>query len=177
HLPVQSGDNSVLKRMNRHYTRERYIELVKQIREARPDIALGTDIIVGFCGETEENFANTVDMYKQCDFDIAFLAQYSERSGTTSAKNFVDDVSVINKKARWTILQNLMEEIVERKNEKYSGQKISVLVDKCENGVCSGNSFDMKLVQFLGDASMIGRIVEVEVAEPEMWRLKAKISQ
>ncbi len=175
HLPVQSGDNEVLKRMNRHYTREYYIDLIKRIRKACPDIAIGTDIIVGFCGETEEEFQNTLDLYRQCDFDISFHAQYSERSGTVAAKAFDDDVPLQTKKARWDTLQNLMEEIVVKKNAKLAGKKISVLVDKCEDGFCSGNSSEMKFSQFLGDEKMVGEIVEVKVIEPEMWRLKGEI--
>ena len=132
HLPVQSGDNEILRKMNRKYTREQYIEIVKKIRKAKPDIALGTDIIVGFCGETGDQFQNTFDLYKQCDFDISFHAMYSERSGTAAAKAFKDDVSHAEKKRRWDILQEYMEKRTLEKNQKYVGKTLRVLVDRRE---------------------------------------------
>ncbi|KKP59423.1 MAG: (Dimethylallyl)adenosine tRNA methylthiotransferase MiaB [Candidatus Magasanikbacteria bacterium GW2011_GWC2_34_16] len=172
HLPVQSGDNEVLKKMNRHYTSEYYIDLIKKIRNTNPEIAIGTDIIVGFCGETDKQFQNTVDLCKQCDFDIVYLARYSERSGTVAAQAFKDDVPKIVKKQRWEILQHLMEEIVLKKNQKYNGQVVSVLVEKCNEGICSGNSREMKVVQFLGAPNLVGQIVQVKINQAEMWRLK-----
>jgi len=172
HLPAQSGDDEVLKKMNRKYTREFYIDLMKRIRAARPEIAIGTDLIVGFCGETEEQFQNTLDLYKQCDFDISYHAMYSSRSGTAAAKAFKDDVPQEEKKRRWRAVQDLMEETTYRKNQKYLNQIVSVLVEKCEEGICEGNSSEMKLTQFPGDESLIGRIVEVKVMRPEMWILR-----
>ena len=150
HLPVQSGDNEILKKMNRKYTREQYIELVKKIRAAVPDIALGTDIIVGFCGETDAQFERTLDLYKQCDFDISYHAMYSERTGTAAynaarsplsltrrgqgeVNSFTDSVSKSVKKQRWQVLQDYMEKRTLEKNQKYAGQIVRVLVDKCES--------------------------------------------
>lgn len=176
HLPVQSGDNEILKKMNRKYTREYYLDLIKKIRQARPDIAIGTDIIVGFCGETEEQFNNTVDLFKQCDFDISYHAKYSQRSGTAAAKAFKDDVPKAEKKRRWFVLQDLMEEITERKNRRFNGQIISVLVDKWEDGVCSGNSNEMKLTQFLGPKELVGQIVPVEITRTDTWLLRGKLT-
>jgi len=175
HLPVQSGDNEILKKMNRKYTREQYIELVKKIRAEKVDIALGTDIIVGFCEESEKQFQNTVDLYKQCDFDIAYLAMYSQRSGTVATKAFKDDVKIIEKKRRWRVLQDLMEEIVLRKNQKYLGQVVEVLVDEFKDGVCTGNSSGMKMVQFLGNEKMVGQFVKVKINFAEKWILKGNI--
>ncbi len=175
HLPVQSGNDEVLRRMNRRHKRDFYIDLVKRIREKKSDIALGTDIIVGFCGETEEQFNDTVDLYKQCDFDISYSAQYSTRSGTLAVKAFKDDVSKEEKKRRWWVLQKLMEETVLRKNQKYLGQKVSVLVEECANGWCSGNTLEMKRARFKGDESFIGQIVEIEIFKVEEWILYGKI--
>lgn len=171
HLPLQSGSNEILRKMNRKHTREFYLDLIKKIKNKKPDIAIGTDIIVGFCGETEEDFQDTVDLYKQCDFDIAYLAQYSNRSGTAAAKAFKDDVSHAEKEKRWFVLQHLMEEIVGRKNQKYVGQIVSVLVDSCKDGVCVGNSSEMKMVQFKGDSSLIGKIINVKIHEAKEWIL------
>lgn len=182
HLPAQSGNTEILKKMNRCHGRDYYIKLIKRIREKRPDIAIGTDIIVGFCGETEEQFQDTVSLYKICDFDICYTAQYSARSGTVADKKFEDDLSANaqgreEKKRRWQILQDLMEEITSRKNKKYLGRTVSVLVDECKDGCCSGNSSEMKLVRFKGDESLIGKIVEVEVEKADTWMLEGKINR
>ncbi len=171
HLPVQGGDNAVLKRMNRHYTKEQYVELVEKIRAARPGIALGTDIIVGFPGENNKQFEETMDLYHQCDFDIAYLAKYSERSGTAAAKAFKDDVPRAEKKRRWEALQNLMEKTVFRKNQKFLGQTADVLVEKYADGVCIGNTNEMKLAQFLGGPELVGKIVKIKITQPKMWIL------
>lgn len=171
HLPVQSGSDEILRKMNRKHGRDFYINLIKKIRAKRPDIAIGTDIIVGFCGETEEQFQETVDLYKQCDFDIAYLAEYSTRSGTAADKAFKDDVPQKEKKRRWQVLQDLMEETTLRKNQKYVGQTVSVLVDKCEDGACVGNSSEMKVVSFSGDESLIGKVISVKIIEAKEWIL------
>lgn len=175
HLPVQSGDNGILKKMNRKYTREYYINLVKKIRKARPGIAIGADIIIGFCGETEEQFQNTVDLYKKCDFDIAYLAMYSERSGTLAAKKFKDDVPRTEKKRRWQVLQDLMEKITYQKNQKYIGKTVSVLVDNYKNGWCSGNFSEMKLVKFSSRKNLIGKIVKVKISQAQEWILRGEV--
>ncbi len=171
HLPVQSGNDEVLRRMNRRHKRDFFIDLVKRIREKKPDIALGTDIIVGFCGETPEQFEETVDLYKQCDFDISYSAQYSTRSGTLAVKAFVDDVTREEKKRRWWVLQKLQEEIVLRKNQSYVGRRVSVLVEECANGWCNGNTREMKRARFKGDESYVGKIVEIEIFKAEEWML------
>jgi len=174
HLPVQSGDNQVLKRMNRKYTREQYLEIIDRIKTRVPGIALGTDIIVGFCGETEEEFQNTIDLYRQVEFDISYNAMYSVRSGTVAAKAFDDDVSRDDKKQRWRTLHQLMEEIVLKKNQAFVGQTVSVLVERCDNGICSGNSREMKLTQFKGNPELVGQIVEVKVEKAKEWVLFGK---
>jgi len=186
HLPVQAGDNEILKKMNRKYTREQFIKLIKKIRAQKPEIAIGTDIIVGFCSETKKQFEQTVDLYKQCDFDIAYLAMYSQRSGTVAAKIYKDDVEIAEKKRRWRVLQDLMEEIVLRKNQKYLGQVVEVLVDDCqspssareeggvEREICTGNSSEMKMVQFLGNKKMIGKLIKVKINFAEKWILNGE---
>ncbi len=110
HLPVQSGSNSVLKRMNRGYTRESYLKVVKKLKQADPEITIGTDIIVGFPGETEAEFEETVDLANQVDFQIAFVAMYSPRPGTTAWRMYEDDVPYKVKKRRWLVLDNLINQ-------------------------------------------------------------------
>ena len=175
HLPVQSGDNAILKKMNRHYSREDYLKLVKKIYRARPGMALGTDIIVGFCGETKAQFKKTLDLYKKCDFDISYHAMYSERTGTAAARAFKDTVPHAEKKRRWHELQELMEENTYRKNQKFAGKIVEVLVDNYEDGICFGNSSEMKLTQFLGDKKLVGKIVKVIIFKSDVWLLKGKL--
>ncbi|MFA5127873.1 MAG: tRNA (N6-isopentenyl adenosine(37)-C2)-methylthiotransferase MiaB [Patescibacteria group bacterium] len=175
HLPAQSGDDEILRKMNRKCTREKYIELIKKIRSAKPDIAIGTDLIVGFCGETKEQFENTMDLYRECDFDIAYLAMYSERSGTAAAKAFKDDVPRAEKKRRWNAMQNLMEKTVLKKNQKYVGKIVEVIADKCADGLCSGNSREMKFTQFIGTPDLVDKIVKVKIFEAKEWVLKGEL--
>ncbi|HLC69882.1 MAG TPA: tRNA (N6-isopentenyl adenosine(37)-C2)-methylthiotransferase MiaB [Patescibacteria group bacterium] len=174
HLPVQAGDNEVLRKMNRKYTREYYLDLVNKIRANCPTIALGTDLIVGFSGETEKQFEKTLDLYRQASFDISYPAKYSERSGTAAAKAFTDNVTLVEKKRRWQAVQDLMEKMTYEKNQYYVGKTVTVLVDRFENGICMGNTHEMKLAQFLGEEKLVGKIVEIEIFEAKEWILKGK---
>jgi len=108
HLPVQSGDDEVLRRMNRWYTREDYVLLVGKIRDRIPGATISTDIIVGFCGETEEQFANTIDLARRVGFTKAYVAMYSDRPETSAHKVYKDDVPHKEKKRRWKILEELI---------------------------------------------------------------------
>lgn len=108
HLPVQSGSNAVLYRMNRGYTRESYVELVEKLRAADPEIVIGTDIVVGFAGETEAEFAETVDLAKKMDWHVGFVAMYSPRPGTASWRIYPDDIPHAEKKRRWEILDQII---------------------------------------------------------------------
>jgi tRNA-2-methylthio-N6-dimethylallyladenosine synthase len=114
HLPVQSGDSELLRKMNRWYTREEYLGLVDRLKKAMPNITISTDIIVGFCGETKEQFENTVDLCKQVGFSKAYVAMYSDRPMTAAHKVYTDDVPHAEKKRRWKIL----EEMINRENLK-----------------------------------------------------------
>ncbi len=196
HLPVQSGDDEVLRRMNRRYTAAQYLDVVDRLRAKIPHIAIGTDIIVGFAGETPEQFQKTVALYEQVRFDISYTARYSVRSGTAAAKAFKDDVSLEEKKHRWNVLQELQERIVKEKNQTYLGKEVSVLVDRHEPpkitdemlvmpekiresmmtqpGFCYGNSREMKLVRFPGTPDSVGKIVNVRVTKADMWILEGE---
>ncbi len=196
HLPVQAGDDEVLRRMNRRYTAAQFTEVVRRLRSKIPNIAIGTDIIVGFSGETAEQFQKTVDLYKEVSFDISYTARYSERSGTAAKRAFKDDVTLEDKKSRWNELQTLMETLTKEKNQKFVGETVSVLVDRHEPpkitdemlnmpekiqellasqpGMCFGNSREMKLVRFPGAKELIGEIVEVKVVKAETWILEGE---
>jgi len=190
HLPVQSGSNDVLRRMNRKYTREQYLALIEKIKSARPGIALGTDIIVGFPGETDKDFEDTLDLYRECDFDISYNAQYSPRSGTLSYRLYEDDIAPEVKKSRWEALQKLMEETALRKNQKYLGQAVRVLVESVSQGILFGTNDELKIVCApikklevgslnLEDnqkgSEMVGKFVQVRVMKPLTWILEGEI--
>jgi tRNA-2-methylthio-N6-dimethylallyladenosine synthase len=170
HLALQSGDDEVLEAMNRKYSVREYFTIIKKLKRYKPNIAIGTDIIVGFPGESVAAFENTLKFYKKVKFDISFNAMYSPRSGTESAK-LEDDVSYDEKKRRWHELQDVMEEIALNKNKKYIGKKVSVLIDKKEKDFCEGNSREMKRVRVNGCMGEVGDVVEVEVEEVMDWML------
>ena len=174
HLPVQAGSSAVLKKMNRHYTAADYLKLVKKIKRKCPQIALGTDIIVGFPGETKADFLATLKLYRAADFDISYNARYSPRSGTAAA-SLPDNVSREEKDRRWWVLQRLMERTVLKKNQKYQGQTVSVLVDGWQDGFCQGNSREMKRVEFVGGKKLVGKIVSVKISKGLMWILKGEL--
>jgi len=172
HLPVQSGDNNCLKRMNRPYTRERYLEIVKGLREARPDIAITTDIIVGFCGETEKEFQNSYNLYKEAEFDFTYLAQYSTRKNTYAAKNLKDDIPTKEKRRRWHELNNILKTTTQKKLEKYVGKTVEVLVEKHVGTRYTGTSPHNKVVQFASkQKNLKGTIRKVKIKEAKNWIL------
>lgn len=176
HLPVQSGSDEVLRRMNRKYTRAMYLDTVSRVKDKFPTMALGTDIIVGFCGETDKDFEDTVDLYRKCDFDISYTAQYSPRTGTLSYRLYQDDVPEEEKKERWMTLQDLMEETALRKNQTYLGRSTGLFVEKVEEGVAYGTNSELKAVKAQGaDPDLVGRLVKVRVDKALTWLLEGEI--
>lgn len=174
HLPVQSGSSEVLKLMARKYDRERYLDLVRKIKEAVPNVVLTTDIIVGFPGETDEQFEETISLVKEVEFDSAFTFIYSPREGTPAAK-MQDDIPMEVKKARLQRLNDTLNEIGRRKNEELRGQVVEVLVEgesKKNPEVLSGRTRTNKLVNFVGPKSLIGKMVMVRIEDPKTWSLK-----
>ncbi|MBI5728425.1 MAG: tRNA (N6-isopentenyl adenosine(37)-C2)-methylthiotransferase MiaB [Candidatus Magasanikbacteria bacterium] len=171
HLPAQSGNTEVLRRMNRRHTREQYLDIIQKIRSKKPSLAIGTDIIVGFCGETAAQFMDTVSLYRLADFDISYHAQYSSRSGTLAEKIFSDDVPREEKKRRWDALQELMEETTYRKNQAYLDGEVSVLVDERRGEWLEGNSREMKRVRFKGSTDLVGTIQQIRIFKADTWML------
>ena len=129
HLPVQSGNSNVLQRMNRGYTREWYLERIAAIRRILPEASISTDIIVGFCGETDEEHQDTVSLMKACNFDFAYMFAYSEREKTLAQRKFADDVPEEVKRARLTDVQVLQHDMAFANNAKTVGQLCEVLVE------------------------------------------------
>lgn len=174
HLPVQSGNNEILKRMSRKYTREHYLELVRKIKAAIPDVVLTTDIIVGFPGETEEQFEDTLSLVKEVRYDSAFTFIYSPREGTPAA-GMEDNVPYEVKRDRLIRLNEVLNAISKESNERLKGQIVEVLVDgesKNNAAVLAGRTRTNKLVHFEGPKELIGQFVQVKITETPTFYLK-----
>jgi len=165
HLPLQSGSNAVLKRMNRKYTREKYLGIVEKLRAAIGDVELTTDIIVGFPGETEDDFAETLDMIERVGYASAFTFKYSPRKGTRAA-DMEDQVEESVKRDRLKRLNALQEIKSRENNQKYLGKNGIVHVEDCDTRrepVCYGKFSNFKMVYFPGGPELVGRYVNVRV--------------
>ncbi|MDQ6419172.1 tRNA (N6-isopentenyl adenosine(37)-C2)-methylthiotransferase MiaB [Paenibacillus sp. LHD-117] len=176
HLPVQSGSTDILKRMSRKYTRERFLELVAKIKRAIPDAVLTSDIIVGFPGETEEQFEETMSLVRQVGFESAYTFIYSPREGTPAAE-MEDNVPMEDKKRRLQRLNALIAEIGREKHEALRGETIEVLVEgesKNNPNVLSGRTRTNKLVHLEGPKSWIGTFVQARVVDAQTWYIKAE---
>ncbi|MGE7917936.1 tRNA (N6-isopentenyl adenosine(37)-C2)-methylthiotransferase MiaB [Viridibacillus sp. NPDC093762] len=174
HLPVQSGSSDMLKIMARKYTRDSYLELVRKIRKAIPDVALTTDIIVGFPNETDEQFEETLSLYKEVGFEMAFTYIYSPREGTPAAK-MQDNVPMEVKKERLQRLNDLVNQLCGEAIKQYDGQIVEVLVEgesKRNPNVLAGYTRKNKLVNFVAPKEVIGQIVKVQVTEAKTWSLQ-----
>jgi len=177
HLPVQSGSSDILKIMGRKYTREQYLELVRKIKAAIPDVSLSTDIIVGFPNETDEQFEETMSLYKEVGFEIAYTFIYSPREGTPAAK-MKDNVSMEVKKARLQRLNDLVNEMSREAMKKFKGQIVEVLVEgesKNNPEILSGYTRKNKLVNFKGPKTAIGQLVNVKIKEAKTWTLDGEM--
>lgn len=177
HLPVQSGSTEILKIMARKYTREQYLELIRKIKAAIPDVALTTDIIVGYPNETEEQFEETLSLYREVGFESAYTFIYSPREGTPAAK-MEDNVPMEVKKARLQRLNDLVNELSAKALKQYEGQIVEVLVDgesKNNPDVLAGYTTKNKLVNFTGPKSAIGKIVKVKITEAKTWSLNGEM--
>lgn len=177
HLPVQSGSNRLLAKMNRKYTREEYLNKIRKIREVLPNITLTTDIIVGFPGETEEDFNETLSLVKEVEYDSAFTFLYSVREGTPAAKmkNQVDDRI---KHDRFQRLLDTLHPISLKKNQCHVGSDLKVLVEdvsKNDPRVLNGRTTGGKLVHFMGNKDLIGSIVNVNISSVKTFTLEGKL--
>ncbi len=177
HLPVQSGDNEVLRRMWRGYTVERYLSIVEKLREKVPNIAIATDVIVGFPGETEEQFRNTLKLMEQVEFDQAFMFAFSPRPNTLAA-TFPDQIPEPIKKRRLQELIALQNEIQQRKNEREVGQVVEVLVEgpsEKNPKRLSGRTRTNKTVVFEGSTELRGKFVLVKTTKAYLWGFEGEV--
>ncbi|WP_339321277.1 tRNA (N6-isopentenyl adenosine(37)-C2)-methylthiotransferase MiaB [Paenibacillus sp. FSL W8-0194] len=177
HLPVQSGSNEILKIMGRKYTREIYLELVRKIKEAVPGVVLTTDIIVGFPGETEEQFEETLSLVNEVGFDSAYTFIYSPREGTPAAV-MEDNVPMEVKSERLQRLNRAIEVHSRKSHENLRGQIVEVLVEgesKNNASVLAGRTRTNKLVHFEGGKELIGSFVNVKITDAMTWYIKGEI--
>ncbi len=167
HLPLQSGSTRLLGIMNRHYTKEQYIDLTERIRDAVPGIAITTDIMVGFPGETDEDFEETMDVVRRVRFDNAFTFLYSKRTGTPAAQ-MPDQVPDDTARRRFAVLLDEVQTLAAGRAEALVGQTLDVLVEennRQDEGYVTGRLGNNSIVHFPGDGSLIGRIVPVMLTE------------
>lgn len=177
HLPVQAGSSKVLKEMNRHYTREDYLEIVRKLREVDPDIAISTDIIVGFPGETEEEFEETLTLCEEVRYDSAFTFLYSVRKGTPAEK-FENQIPEEIKHERFNRLVDVINRISAEKNAEYVGRIEKVLVDgpsKNNSKTYGGRTESFKLVNFRGTPDVIGQVIDVLITGANTFSLEGEV--
>ena len=173
HMPLQAGNDRVLKKMNRNYDKKKFREIVEYMREKMPDCSISTDMIVGFCGETPEEFAETCEFFEEMGFDLAFISQYSTREGTTAAMLKKDDVSREEKKRRFHALNEVLKRTSFARNKFFEGKTVQVLVEKVlDSGELSGRSEHYKEVVFEGSHDLVGKIIPVKVERSLEWRLE-----
>jgi tRNA-2-methylthio-N6-dimethylallyladenosine synthase len=172
-VPVQAGDDDVLKRMRRGYTSDDYRRLIARIREKVPHAAIATDIIVGFCGESEAQFMHTHDLLEELRLDIIHLARYSTRPNTLAEREFADDVPADEKMRRFQMLENQHERITNQINQRFVGERLAVLVDSQHKGRWRGRTPHNKLV-FFEDASQswLGRVADVSIESASAWSMR-----
>ena len=176
HLPLQSGSDRILKLMGRKYTTEEYLELVRKIREKVNNVSITTDIIVGFPGETEEDFEKTIDMVNLVKYDLAYTFIFSPREGTPASK-MKDDISMEIKKSRLARLNELINKYALEANEKMKDKVVDVLIlsESDKNGKYMGYTDNMKLVNVACDSGYVGKIVPVKITGVKTWSLDGEV--
>ena len=177
HLPLQSGNTKVLKEMNRRYTKEQYLHLVEKMKAKIPNLTLSTDIIVGFPGETEEEFEDTLDVVKKVRFEQVYMFIYSRRVGTPGDK-MENQIPEEIKHKRFDRLKALVESQIEENNQKYVGTIQKVLVEgtsKNNENMLTGRTDSNKVVIFEGDKSLINQMIDLKIVSEHMWYLRGNI--
>jgi tRNA-2-methylthio-N6-dimethylallyladenosine synthase len=172
--PIQAGDDEVLERMRRGYSAQQYRELIAQIRATIPNVAIHTDIIVGFCGETQQQFEQTVQIMADLKFDKVHLARYSPRPGTVAERRMEDDVPETEKVRRHQVLEILQERVSAEINARYLGERVEVLVEDEHKGKWRGRDRRNKLVFIESDLPLRGRLVEAEITWTGAWSMQGR---
>lgn len=177
HLPLQAGNSKVLKEMNRKYTKEQYLELVEKMKKRISDVVFSTDIIVGFPGETDEEFEDTLDVVRKVNYEQVYMFIYSRREGTAADK-MENQISEETKHERFDKLKELYDSRVSENNEKYIGTVQKILVDgysKNDKTILTGRTDTNKVVNFKGKEELIGKMIDIKITEEHKWYLKGEI--
>ena len=174
-LPFQAGDDMILEVMRRGYTNRDYRNKVERIRAIIPDVSMSTDLIVGFCGETEEQFESTVELIRDIRFDKVHAAAYSTREGTIASRKLEDNVPLEEKKRRLRVIEELQESIATEINGGLLGQTVEVLVDSHGKGMGQGRTRNDKLVYLNDGKERIGEVVQVRIDKTSPWSLQGTI--
>lgn len=175
-VPIQAGDDGVLRNMKRGYTADQYRQLVHRIRTIVPDAAIHNDIIVGFPGESDEQFQQTYEVIRDLKFDKVHIARYSPRPGTVSARRMADDVPDMEKRRRFQALEALQKNISERLMARWLGQVVEVLVEDKYKGRWRGRSPQGKLVFFDDDRELRGQLVKVHITYTGPWSMSGQVN-
>ena len=179
HLPLQSGSSKILKLMGRRYTKEEYITLYKKLKEVLPYSSITTDIIVGFPGETDEDFKETLDVVNTCKYDSAFTFIFSPRIGTPACR-MQDNVSLDIKNKRLYELNDLVNKYAKEANDKYLGKTVPVLLEdysEKDKNMLMGYTDTMKLVNVKADSKYLGSIVNVKIKDVKTWSMDGEITE
>jgi tRNA-2-methylthio-N6-dimethylallyladenosine synthase len=174
-LPVQAGDNDILKAMRRGYTVERYRELVRTIRSRIPQLSVSTDMIVGFPGETEEQFGGSLSLVQEMRFDVIHVAAYSPRPGTIAWREYPDNVPWEVKRERLNKIEELQATIAGEINSELQGKKIEVLVEGRKKGKWFGRTRTNKLVFFKDAGKWLGQLAAIQIDKTSPWSLQGQV--
>jgi tRNA-2-methylthio-N6-dimethylallyladenosine synthase len=175
-LPVQAGDDAILRAMRRGYTAAQYRELVGKIRERIPEVALSTDVIVGFPSETRQQFEQTVNLISEIRFDTVHVATYSPRPGTSAARELEDNVPPAEKKARLNIIEQLQEQIAAEINARLLNKTVEILVEGRAKNKWQGRTRSGKLVFFSSQGDYLGKLVNIKIEKTSPWSLQGRLS-
>jgi len=176
HIPLQSGDDEMLKRMNRHYSAEHFLSLIDLIRKHMPRAGISTDVIVGFSGETEEQFQNTVEVCRKAQFDLSYTSMYSERKQTYAGRFLEDDISPEEKNRRYHELNDLIRQTSFENNQLYVGESWEILVEEVSKGMASGKTRTNRTIRFPDDGTIqAGDFVVVQVTKALEWIMEGEV--
>ncbi|MBN2853692.1 MAG: tRNA (N6-isopentenyl adenosine(37)-C2)-methylthiotransferase MiaB [Clostridia bacterium] len=179
HLPLQSGSTKVLSEMNRKYDKDRYLAIISEAKQMVPEIGLSTDIIVGFPGETDDDFEDTLDVLEKCEFDFAYTFLYSKRRGTPAASR-KDQITKEVKGERFEKLLEKQNSITLKKNLSFVGSTVKVLVEgasKTDKEILTGRDEANKIINFKGSPDLIGEIVNVKITSAKTWHLEGETNE
>ena len=175
HLPFQSGSSRILKAMNRHYDREKYLSLIAYAKSVMPELVITSDVIVGFPGETEEDFEETISLVQQVRYDSLFTFIFSPRTGTPAA-SMEDPTPKEEKNRRFDRLCQVQNEISEAIHEGYIGKTLRCLIDGTDKDMLTARTEGGRLVRLMGDASLIGSFTEIKITGSTTWSLTGELA-